>query len=154
MGEILVTAAGLEKLREELGQLRAERERLGQRIRSALVHGGVAPENGDYLDAARERELLEHRIARLEHRMWAAEIVEPARDGEIEIGERVTVLDLTTGDTTDYRIVGSGEGDPEAGEISHESPVGSALLGRRVGDVVEVEVPSGTVRLEVVEVDG
>lgn len=81
-------------------------------------------------------------------------MTESARDGEIEVGERVTVLDLATAAAIDYRIVDSGEDEQAAGEIAHDSPVGSALLGRRIGDVVEVETTGGAVRLEVVEVDG
>ena len=84
----------------------------------------------------------------------AAELVEPARDGEVEIGERVTVLDLLTGAAIDYRIVAQGAEKPEAREISHQSRLGSALLGRHVGDIVDVALPGGTVRLEVVEIDG
>ncbi len=76
-----------------------------------------------------------------------------ARDGEVEIGERVTVLDLMGGTAIDYRVVGPGHG-AAAGEVSPQSPLGSALLGRHVGDIVEVALPSGTLRLEVVEIDG
>jgi transcription elongation factor GreA len=70
------------------------------------------------------------------------------------VGERVTVLDLETGETSDYRIVGTGESDPSAAEVSHESPIGAALLGRRVGDVVEAATPAGLRRFEIVELDG
>lgn len=141
MSEILVTPAGRERLREQLEELRAER-----RHRAA--------EDGGWADRAQELELLEYRIAHLEQRLQAAEVVEPVRDGEIDVGERVTVIDLADAATTDYRIVGSGEGDPAAGEVAHDSPVGSALLGRRVGDVVEIDTPGGAVHLEVVEIDG
>jgi transcription elongation GreA/GreB family factor len=75
-----------------------------------------------------------------------AAFVEPAYDGEVEAGERVTVLELTTGAVSDYRI---GEGG-----ISPDSPLGSALLGRHVGDVVDVALAGRSVRLEVVEIDG
>jgi transcription elongation GreA/GreB family factor len=75
-----------------------------------------------------------------------AAFVEPAHDGEVEVGERVTVLDLTTGTVSDYRV---GEG-----EVPPGSPLGSALLGRHVGDVVDVAHAGGSVRFEVVEIDG
>ena len=78
----------------------------------------------------------------------------PARDGEVEIGERVTVLDLTTSLASDYRVVSSDAARPAAGEISHRSPLGAALLGRHVGDVVELRIPGRLRRLEVVEIDG
>jgi len=75
-----------------------------------------------------------------------AAFVEPAHDGEVEVGERVTVLELTTGTVSDYRI---GEGG-----VSPDSPLGSALLGRHVGDVFDVALAGSSVRLEVVEIDG
>jgi transcription elongation factor GreA len=78
----------------------------------------------------------------------------PARDGEVEIGERVTVLDLTTSLASDYRVVASLAARPAAGEISHRSPLGAALLGRHIGDVVEIALRDRVDRLEVVEIDG
>lgn len=141
MSEIVLTPAGRDRLEGELEQLRSE---LGRLI----------GDDGDRRDDGCERELLEYRIARLDARLQAAEVVEPTRDGEIDVGERVTVIDLVSAATIDYRIVGSGEGDPARGEISHDSPVGAALVGRRVGDVVELKTPRGALRLEVVEIDG
>ena len=125
-----------------------------ERLRTALEFGGAFPENGEYLDARHELELLDRRLVLLEQRLLGAEIIDPSRDGEVDLGERVTVLDLETGETSDYRVVGAGECDPADGQISRESPVGALLLGRRVGDVVEAEAPGGRRRLEVVELDG
>lgn len=149
-----ITQDGYEKLSAELERLGAQRASLVDRIGQAVAHGGALTGNGDYPDALHEQERLERRIALLEGRLHGAEVVEPMADGEVDIGERVSVLDLTTGETSDYRIVGFGEADPANGHVSHESPIGAALLGCRVGDVVEVDVPTGIVRLEVVEVDG
>jgi transcription elongation factor GreA len=150
----LLTPEGLENLTAEYMRLRAERQTLVDRLRSALEFGGAFPENGDYFEARRELELLDARLSLLADRLAAAEVVEAHRDGAVDLGERVTVLDLQSADTWDYRVVGSGEGDPDAGEVSHESPVGAALLGRRVGDVVAVDAPGGERRFEVVEIDG
>ncbi|HEU5362243.1 MAG TPA: GreA/GreB family elongation factor, partial [Gaiellaceae bacterium] len=97
---------------------------------------------------------LDRRIVLLEERLFGAEIADPPRDGEVDLGERVTVLDLESGATGDYRVVGTGESDPTIGEVSRDSPIGAALLGRRVGDVVEAEAPGGRRRLEIVELDG
>src|SRR5581483_5121759 len=141
MAEVLVTARGLERLTRELEEFHRERERLGERMTRALAQSGAIGENGDFLDARQDAELLERRIARLERRLAAAEVVEPVLDGEVDVGERVTVRDLSTGVTKQYRIVGSGEGNANEGAISHESPIGSALLGRRVGDVAKAETP-------------
>ena len=154
MTETLLTADGFDRLEAEHTRLNAERERLVVRMRSALEFGGAFPENGEYLDARHELDLLDRRMRLLDDRLSAAEVVDPSRDGEVEVGERVTVLDLESGETVDYRIVGTGESDPTAREVSYESPIGAALLGRRVGDVVEVDAPRGRRRLEIVELDG
>jgi transcription elongation factor GreA len=83
------------------------------------------------------------------------EPAQPARDGEVEIGERVTVLDLTTAAVRDLRVVEPADADGRDGKISRRSALGAALLGRRVGDVVEVPLrDAGRLRLEVVEIDG
>jgi transcription elongation factor GreA len=142
--EAVLTAEGFEKLNAEHVRLRAERETIVERLRSALEFGGAFPENGEYLDARHELELVDRRLLLLEERLFGAEIVDPLPDGAVDLGERVTVLDLESGEASDYRVVGTGESNPMAGEISRESPVGSALLGRRVGDVVEADAPSAT----------
>jgi transcription elongation factor GreA len=152
--ETVLTAEGFAKLNAEQVRLRAERETIVERLRSALEFGGAFPENGEYLDARHELELLDRRLALHEWRLFGAEIVDSRPDGEVDLGERVTVMDLESGEARDYRIVGTGESDPGAGEISRESPIGAALLGRRVGDVVEADAPGGRRRLEVVELDG
>jgi transcription elongation factor GreA len=147
MTDTVLTAKGFEKLKAEYVRLHAEREAVVKRLRSAH-------ENGEYLDARHELDLVDRRLALVEWRLAGAEVVDPLPDGEVDLGERVTVLDLESGETSDYRIVGTGESDPAAGEISRESPLGAALLGRRVGDVVEADAPAGLRRLEVVELDG
>jgi len=84
----------------------------------------------------------------------SAELIRPAPDGEVEIGERITVLDLTTSAVRDYRLVDTAAApDPAEGEISIASPLGSALLGRHVGDVVSIDRRGQISRLEVVEID-
>jgi len=84
----------------------------------------------------------------------AVELVRPARDGEAEIGERVTILDLTTSAVHDYRLVDPAGEHVADGEVSIRAPLGSALLGRHVGDVVSVQDGDFVRRLEVVEIDG
>jgi transcription elongation factor GreA len=152
--DTVLTAKGHEKLKADRARLRAERETNVERLRSALEFGGAIAENGEYLQARHDLDLVNQRLALLERRLVDAEIVVPHPDGEVDLGERVTVLDLESGETIDYRIVGAGESDPTAGEISSESPIGTALLGRRVGDVIEADAPGGRRRLEIVELDG
>jgi transcription elongation factor GreA len=151
--ETLLTAAGYEKLQNARDGLLAERDTLVQRLRAALEAGGPIPENGEYLDVRHELALLDRRLLRVEDRLLG-EIVDARPDGAADVGERVTVIDLESGETRDYRIVGSGESDPPTGAVSHASPIGAALLGRRVGDVVEVATPGGPRRFEIVELDG
>lgn len=154
MTEMLLTPAGFERLNREYAGMCVERARLVVQVRAALESGGAIPENGEYLDARHELALLEQRMRLLEERLLGADVVDPLPDGELEVGERVTLLDLENGATFDYRLVGAGESDPAAGAISYLSPIGAALLGRRVGDVVEADAPSGRRQLEIVELDG
>lgn len=154
MTETLLTPAGFERLNREYASMCVERARLVARIRAALESGGAIPENGEYLDAKHELQLLERRMRLLEERLLGADVVDPLPDGELEVGERVTLLDLENGETLDYHVVGAGESDPAAGAISYLSPIGAALLGRHVGDVVEAEAPGGRRQLEIVELDG
>ncbi len=83
-----------------------------------------------------------------------ADIVGPARDGEVEVGERVTVLDLVTAEAVDYRIVADHDDREAVRMLATGSPLAAALVGRHVGDVVEVELDGRAVRLEIVEIDG
>ena len=154
MSDVLVTRDGMDDLIAEIERLHGERDALLRRIKRALEDGGAAPENGEYLDARHDKQLLDVRIAELERRRHAAEIVEPVQDGDLDIGEHVTVRELETNEVFHYRIVGTGKSDPPVGDLSHESPVGSALLGRGVGEVVEIDIPNGALRLEVIAVDG
>lgn len=153
MDESLVTPSGLRKLTSELDLLRAKREALlrGCRIGAEGEDGrGFAAELLDADELAR----LERQIAVLEDRLASATVVHPdPADGELDVGKLARMRDLDTGEFVEYRIVGAGEANPAAGSISYVSPVGSALLGRRVGDVIDVEVPSGVLRLKVIEIE-
>jgi transcription elongation factor GreA len=152
--ETLLTTNGFEKLQAERGRLLGERDSLVRRLRAALDAGGPFPENGEYLDVRHELELLDRRLVLVENRLLG-DIVDARRDGAVDVGERVTVLDLESGETHDYRVVGTGESDPAGGAVSYASPIGAALLGRRVGDVIEPQVPNGhRRRFEIVELDG
>ena len=154
MSTILLTQEGVRKMQAELARLEALRHGVIERMRRAWEHGGISPENRDYADVLQERDVLDQQIYVVRRRLDLGELAEAENDGEVDIGERVALRNTLTGDVREYRIVGTGEGDPVNGDISHESPVGSALLGRRVGDVVEVAVPRGFLRLEVLNVFG
>lgn len=154
MDRILLTRHGYDKLEGECARLRAERDRAAEQVRHSLEFGGVAAENGEYIDAQQELELLDARLAALEARLADAGVVVSRRDGIVDIGERVIVLDLESGDVAEYRIVGTGELDPPPDAVTSRSPVGRALLGRGEGDVVDVDAPGGRLRLEILGVDG
>jgi transcription elongation factor GreA len=149
----LVTPAGFAKLTTELELLRARRDLLADvsRPTSKRAESGMP---GDSLAASEEVSRLNREITALEERLASVTIVRPhPSDGRLEVGERARVRDLDTGESMEYRIVGAGEADPGNGCISYGSPVGSALLGRRVGDVIEVHAPRGVQRLQVLEIE-
>lgn len=147
----LVTPAGLEKLTAEFELLRSKRDALLERIKAGAE--GAGPPSAEHLDAPDELARLERQIVVLEDRLAAATVVQPdPADGELGVGESARVRDVDSGELVEYRLVGAGEADPAAGSISYTSPVGSALIGRRVGDVIEVEVPSGLLRLEILKI--
>jgi transcription elongation factor GreA len=155
MKERLITAAGLAQLREELERLKTTgRSAMAERLREAASTEADANTNADYLEAREEQARLEARIARLEERLAAARLVEPdAANGTVDVGERVRLRDVDTGSRVEYELVGSFEGDPAAGRISAESPVGRALIGRRPGEIAVVQAPKGEVRLRIVAIE-
>lgn len=149
MDATLVTPSGLRNLTSELELLRRKREALRTAAEGASA-GGFSAELHNVDEFAR----LERQISVLEDRLASATVVHPnPADGELDVGEFARVRDLDTGELTEYRIVGAGEAKPATGSISYASPVGSALLGRRVGDVIEIEVPGGLLRLEVLKIE-
>ena len=135
-----LTPEGLKKLEEELEYLKTvRRAEVAERLHNAMAEGEVE-ENPEYEDAKNEQAFVEGRILELEAILANAVVIEnkgPAN--EVRLGSRVTIVDLETGDKEQYLIVGSAEADPLNGRISHESPVGRALLGHKVNDVVTVQ---------------
>ena len=148
-----LTAEGAERLRRELAELKGPtREALAARLRFAIQQGDLS-ENADYIQAKEEQGFLEGRIQELEVIMRNVVIIgeNETRKDEVNIGATVTVQDGSFDDT--YVLVGPKEADPMNGRISHESPIGKALLGHRVGDVVSVDTPGGTVKLKILTIE-
>ena len=143
--ESLITPEGLEKLKAELEQLQTTRRReVAERIKEAREFGDIA-ENAEYDDAKNEQAMLEQRIAQMEERVRRAIVVD--RDqvdtGVVSVGVKVHVKDQKTGDSRKFQLVGSAEANPAEEKLSHESPIGKALMGRKRGEIVSVEVPRG-----------
>jgi transcription elongation factor GreA len=145
--------AGLDKLQKELDHLlTVGRAEVAQRIHDAkeLVGAQNTPE---YEDARNEQAFVEGRILTLENVIQNAVIIEAAHDHQrVSLGSTVTVLNHK-GEKDNYTIVGSAEADPKAGRISNESPVGLALLGKDLGDEVQVNAPAGALRWTILEIN-
>lgn len=149
-----LTAAGAERLRNELAELKGpQRDEIARRLRSAIQMGDLS-ENADYHAAKESQAFLEGRIQELEYLLKYAVIVEEV-EGEREtvtVGVRVTVQEEDF-DPEVFQLVGAKEADPRNGRISNESPFGIALLGARVGQEVIAETPGGLVRLKILKIE-
>ena len=144
----VITQEGLEKLKEEIEHLSTvKRREVAERIKEAREFGDIA-ENAEYDDAKNEQALLEQRIAQLEERLRRAKVVDRRKidTDSVGVGVVVHVKDQKSGDSKKFQIVGSAEADPTEDKLSNESPIGSALVGHKRGDVVSVEVPRGPKR--------
>lgn len=155
MSAIPITAAGAERLREELHRLKhVERPAVIEAIAEARAQGDLS-ENAEY-DAARERQgFVEGRISELDGVLSNAQVIHPAEldaDGKIVFGATVEIEDLESGDKVVYQIVGDIEADIRHNKISISSPVARALIGKTEGDVVEVQAPSGSREFEILSV--
>ena len=152
--EAYLTPEGLDRVRFELEHLRTVRRReVADGLRSAAEVGGTV-DNAEYDEAKREQDSVERRIASLEKLLHIALII-PERTSPseiVEVGSRVTVSQAR-GKPSEYLIVGSTEADPIQGKISNESPIGRAILGKRVGEKVEVGTPSGLVGLTILKIE-
>lgn len=140
--DFVLTQEGKDKLEEELHYLETEkRAEIGERIKIAREFGDIS-ENSEYDDAKNEQGMMEARIAEISHILSEATVVNtPKRSSKVTVGSNVTV-DMG-GQERVFTIVGGAESDAAAGRISNESPVGSALLGHKKGDVVEAQGPTG-----------
>jgi len=151
--EVYITAEGLKKLEEELEHLRsARRQEVALRLREAIQGGDELIDNAEYEAAKNEQAFVEGRIIELERMLAKAQIIEHNKKSDIvEIGATVTIKEGKKKAET-FTIVGAAEADPKDGLISNESPLGSALLSKQVGDAVEVEAPDGVIRFKVVKI--
>lgn len=150
-----MTLEGKKKLEDELEEYRLKRRpEVIKRIKIARSYGDLS-ENSEYESAKDEQAMVESRIAQIENMLQYAEIIdnEDVDKDEVSMGRTITIQELPDEEPEEYQIVGESESDPFNGKISNESPMAKGLLGHKVGEVVEVEVPNGTIKLKIVEVD-
>ena len=144
---VLLTPEGLERLKGDLEVTRVRRTEAAERLREAFQPGDIE-DNPEYEQAKEEVSLLDSRIYELEEMIGRAQILEEHHGGIAEPGSTLEVEDEEGGVET-YHLVGAVESDPATGRISVESPVGRALVGKRAGQKVTVNVPSGTINLKI-----
>lgn len=152
--KVYLTKEGLDELKEELHFLRTkERTRISNEIAEARAHGDIS-ENAEY-DAAKEAQgKLEAKIAKLEDTIAHARLIDERQidTSKAYILSNVTIKNVKTDTTQTYQLVSEQEADISENKISVDSPIGKSLLGKAVGDVVEVDVPAGTVEFEVMDI--
>lgn len=151
---IKVTDDGLKKLQDELEYLKTEgRTDIAEKIKVARGYGDLS-ENSEYDDAKNEQAKIEARIVELEAMLKNVEIIKDIKGAAktVVVGVKVTVYDEEFDEEDEYHVVGSTEADPANNKISDESPVGRALIGHKVGDVVAVEAPAGEIKLKIVKI--
>ena len=148
-----LTPEGEAKLNAELQELKGtKREELSKRLRSAIQMGDLS-ENADYHKAKEDQGFLEGRIQEIEAILRNAVIIEKSQIKDvISIGSHVTIQEGSF-DPETYHLVGAAEADPRNGRISHESPIGRALMDKKVGDIAEAETPGGRIKFKILKIE-
>jgi transcription elongation factor GreA len=152
--EVLLTPDGLKKLEDELDNLKTvKRREVAERIKVAIGYGDIS-ENSEYEDAKNEQAFIEGRIITLEKMLRNARIInnDDIDADTVGVGTTVIVEDMEFGDKMEYTIVGTAESDPLKNKISNESPVGRAILGKKKGTTVDVNVPAGLIQYKIVDI--
>ncbi|RJR29081.1 transcription elongation factor GreA [Candidatus Microgenomates bacterium] len=150
--QLQVTGDGFKSLKSELEELvNTKRPQLVKRLERARQEGDLT-ENSDYTNAKEELEFLDGRIDELTHVVNNAEVVEDSSVSRDTVDVGTTVVLTSNGDRHEYKIVGEWEADPMKKLISHESPLGKQLVGKKVGEQVEVEAPAGKISYKVLEI--
>jgi len=147
-----LTAEGEAKLQAELTELTGpRREDLAQRLRSAIQMGDLS-ENADYHKAKEDQAFLEGRIQELESILRSAVIIEKKKGDVVDVGTTVTIQEADL-EPESFYVVGAKEADPRHGRISNESPIGSALIGHKAGETVEVQTPDGKMKFKILKIE-
>ena len=150
--EVVLTAEGFLELESELNDLKINRRpEVIKALQEARALGDLS-ENADYDAARNEQAQVEGRIRELEYKLEHAVIASKSKSNKVTVGHTVTVLYVADGFSEDYKIVGSLEADPLNNKISNESPIGAAIVGKKVGDVAKVSSPNGDYEVKVVKI--
>lgn len=152
--DVFLTPEGLKKLENELDEAKTvKRKEVAEKIKHALAFGDIS-ENAEYDQAKNEQGQLEEKISKLEDMLRNAKIIDEAEitTDKVSVGSKVKVLDIEFDEEMEYTIVGSAEANPYDGRISNESPVGNALLGGKIDDIVDVQVPDGNVQFKILDI--
>ncbi|GGN95056.1 transcription elongation factor GreA [Saccharibacillus kuerlensis] len=154
--EVVLTQEGFDKLQAELDDLKfVKRKELAARIKLAISYGDLK-ENSEYHSAKDDQAFMETRIMQLEKMLTKARIADASKgnSGIIGVGSNIVLKDIEFGDTLEYQVVGPAEADVADGKISYESPLGKALMGKKIGEKIAVDAPMGTIHYELLEVKG
>jgi len=151
--KILLTPEGYDRMKNELnGLIRFRRREVTERLKEALEFGHFE-ENTEYEDAKNEQALVERRIAELDRILSSSEVIKKAKDNNVvRLGTRVVIENIDSGERINGLIVSSVEADPMEDKISNKSPVGSAIVGKKVGDEIEVKTPQGNQKYKILEI--
>ena len=152
--QFMLTEEGLKQREEELEYLKSvKRKDIADKIKVALSFGDLS-ENSEYDEAKNEQAQVESRILELETMLKNAVIIEESdlSTDVVKIGGKVKLVDLDSGEEEEYQIVGSTEANPFKGSISDECPIGRAVVGRKLGETIEIEAPGGVIRYQIVEI--
>jgi transcription elongation factor GreA len=154
METAVITPEGLARLTEELDRLTGDgRREIAERLRLAVALEANTLESAHYVGVREDQSLLEQRIHLLRERIGSARVVEPdPANGRVDVGERVRVRDLDTGERFEFDLVGPHEADPLARRLSVAAPLGRAVLGMRRGQTVDVDAPRGRRRFKVLRI--
>jgi len=150
--EVILTHDGLNKLENELENLKTvKRPEVAERLKQAIELGDIS-ENSEYEDAKNQQGFIEGRILQLEKMLRNAKVIDGQEINEnvVSAGSKVKLIEVNGGQEVEYMIVGSAEADPTNFKISNESPVGRSLMGQKVGKVVNVNVPMGVIQYKIV----
>ena len=150
---VMLTEDGYNKLVEKLNYLKSVRRiEVAERLKAAIALGDLS-ENSEYDDAKNEQAFLEGEIMDLEAKIRNSDIIKSGEGDVVQMGSKVTVKDLEFDEEETYMLVGSTEADPDEYKISNESPLGVAILGQKVGSVVEVHAPAGINKYQIMKIE-